>query len=102
MKFKFEKTAEYGKKGPVFYETTPIPITLYGFHPNTKLFCKAYIENRVNGKETCYGQFFLIDKTFTNSDFHKSLSKHFKGEKALFETKHWLNWLLNNCPNYIN
>jgi hypothetical protein len=102
MKFDFKITSSYGKRGPIFYHTNEIQVVSPTSMEYNKIFVYGSYETRVNGANTAIAYFNCSIRWLTAQDgwFGWYLTKHFSGNNCGIQARRWLNWLLNNTPNY--
>jgi len=97
-KFTWKIKTDYGRYGPINYESNKIQILEY----HKKQFVKASISSRVNGPCTAFaGVKFSVEWT-SNLIWGFELKRHFKGKQAGNKARGWCNYLLNNPPYYSN
>lgn len=91
-KFKFKKTTDYGRGGPIFYKARP--------QSYKRKFekCKAIIESRNNGPKTAFARIHFYSVFFTNLIQGYYLYRHFTGLNCYRQAERWCNFLLNNPP----
>lgn len=102
IQFQFEIGKDYGRKGPIFYYTNLIQLVGYSFPEYGEIYVWGTYEARNNGPKTGYAIFYRQVRWPTNPEqwFGFNLSKHFQGNNIGKQCRRWLNWMLNNCPNY--
>jgi len=99
MKFSWTKGADYGRRGPIFYESNKIQI---GKSYQGK-FIRANIETRVNGKGTAFAEIHLTIEWAANLKWGWTIYRHFTNSKqAGNKARAWCNYLLNNPPYGVN
>lgn len=98
--FIFKVKEDYGYNGPIFYVTNEVqnpPPDL------NKVAMWGTYESRVNGPNTAYATFYYEIRWPMDPDqwFGFTLNKHFVGDNAGQKARRWLNYLLENSPDYV-
>ena len=95
MKFQFTKKIEYGRRGPVIYETDRLLIDLH------ETYAQARLTMRVGGPCTAYAEFHQTYEwpTSLSQRWGKRFYKHFSGRQATTKAKAWINYMLNHAPS---
>ena len=101
-KFDFILETDYGNSRMKHYITDVIQKAEYKEQEYSKIFVWGNYTTRNNGPNTScanfYKQYRWPSKEENWFGFH--LLKHFKGNNTGLQARKWLNFLLNNTPDY--